>query len=151
MPIKLNLGSGARDKDGFISIDNDPHWIPYILRDLTRGIPFRDYSVDEIYSENFLEHLDPDDAIFIIQEIQRVLKFGCIATIIAPIGIVPDLSHKSFYHPYTFENLFAQDYRYKLKGLKVKEKSIFHHEKPFDYDELKVILEKIEYGIGEPK
>ena len=61
------------------------------------------------------------------------------------------ISHKSFYHSYTFENLFQQDYRYKLKKLKVLEKKVIHYEPPFDYDELQLTIEKNDYEQGEPR
>ena len=58
-----------------------------IVRDLARGLPFEDSSVDEIYCDNVLEHIGPaEDFIFVLNEFYRVLKPGAVATIIVPDG-----------------------------------------------------------------
>jgi len=81
--IRLNIGCGKTPKEGFIGIDK----IDYgqeIVRDITRGLPFSDNSVDEIYTSHTLEHIERKDVPFVWEEIYRVLKKGGIATIIVP-------------------------------------------------------------------
>jgi len=72
-PIRLHLGCGDQHMDGFINIDlrdcgQDMVW------DLTKGIPFPDNSVEEVYSCHFIEHLTDDESIDLFREIYRVLK-----------------------------------------------------------------------------
>ena len=46
-----------------------------IVRDLKRGLPFCDNSIDEIKADSVLEHIEMnDDFIFIMNECLRVLK-----------------------------------------------------------------------------
>jgi len=87
MTKRLNLGSGRKRYSGYINIDANPKSNPDIVRDLEKGLPFDDNSIDEIYSEHFLEHVNPDELHFVMYEIWRVLKPGCFASIIVPIGI----------------------------------------------------------------
>ena len=72
---------------GWIGIDMVATAATDIVRDITRGLPFDDSSVDEIYCDNVLEHIGPnDDFIFVLNEFYRVLKSGGRATIIVPDG-----------------------------------------------------------------
>lgn len=71
--IILHLGCGSDVKEGYINIDSRPHPGVYV-RDVLRGLPFSDETVDGIYSENFLEHIPQDEVIWIMNEMHRVLK-----------------------------------------------------------------------------
>jgi predicted SAM-dependent methyltransferase len=82
----INLGCGRKKYEGYINIDANPNAQPDILRDIEKGLPFDDNSVDYIISEHFLEHVNPDNLHFVMREIWRVLKFGCHAQIKVPIG-----------------------------------------------------------------
>ena len=140
---RLNIGCADQKRsDDWINLDSDPQWQPDICRDLARGLPFSDCVIDEIYAKNVLEHLSPDDLIFTLQEFQRVTKTKARIELIVPLGIVPDLSHKSFFHEYSFHNILQQGYRYDLSKLHVLETGLKTYEKPFDYTELRIILER---------
>ena len=71
--IKLSLGCGRDKEDGFIGLDCANYgwnkvWIaPDIL-------PFKDDEVDFIKAENFIEHLDREDALKVFNECWRVLR-----------------------------------------------------------------------------
>ena len=56
----------------------------FIHHDLSYGIPFRDKSVDFIYSSHFLEHLFKNDAENLLKEAHRVLKPGGLIRISVP-------------------------------------------------------------------
>jgi SAM-dependent methyltransferase len=60
--------------------------------------PWEDNSVDEVHCSHFIEHLDPSERIHFVNELYRVLKPGCKATIIAPhwasCRSYGDLTHK---------------------------------------------------------
>jgi predicted SAM-dependent methyltransferase len=53
-----------------------------IVADMSRGLPFRDSSLDGVYAYHVLEHLD--DFLAAVGEIWRVLKDGGRAYIKAP-------------------------------------------------------------------
>lgn len=148
---KLNLGSGGKHKDGYINIDADWRGQPEIVRDITRGLPFDDNSVDEIYSSHFLEHLKPDDLIFVIREIQRVLKEGCEAILKVPLGVAPDMTHESFFHKRSFANLLQQYTKYSLPNLEIVWTEVIDMGDPDNYDQLTVMLRKIDRGKEKDK
>jgi SAM-dependent methyltransferase len=60
--------------------------------------PWADNSVDEVHCSHFVEHLEPDERIHFANELYRVLKPGCKATIIVPhwnsCRAYGDLTHK---------------------------------------------------------
>lgn len=52
--------------------------------DLTKGIPHRDGAADVIYTSHLLEHVRPDQAIFILRECHRVLKPEGVLRVVVP-------------------------------------------------------------------
>lgn len=75
--VALNLGSGSVHLKGFIGVDAEPSVNPELLLDLTQGLKdLPDGSVDLIYSEHFIEHLDQAAHSVLIDECYRVLKPG---------------------------------------------------------------------------
>jgi len=102
--IRINLGAGSQHAPGWIGYDRSRapllmrsrvlrpilinrlgHWPPETLvRDVTRGIPHPDDSVDVVYSSHTLEHLVPDDARRLLAEAHRVLRPGGLIRIIVP-------------------------------------------------------------------
>jgi predicted SAM-dependent methyltransferase len=86
-PRKLNVGCGHQKMAGWIGIDRVRTAATDIVRDITRGLPFDDSSIDEIYCDNVLEHIGPnEDFLFVLNEFYRVLKPGAVAAIIVPDG-----------------------------------------------------------------
>jgi predicted SAM-dependent methyltransferase len=86
-PRRLNVGCGNQRRPGWTGIDITPTGATDIVRDITRGLPFDDSSVDEILCDNVLEHIGPnEDFIFVLNEFYRVLKTGGLVTIIVPDG-----------------------------------------------------------------
>ena len=142
--MKLVLGSGHKKKNDYVNIDYVSLHSPEIVRDLRRGIPFADNACEEVHSENFLEHVDPDDCVFIMQEIQRVLNIAGKADIIVPLGVVPDISHKTFFHKHSFDNLISQKDVYNLGKLRLVSKEFKTWPEPYDYVEMHLVLEKTE-------
>jgi predicted SAM-dependent methyltransferase len=85
--IKLNIGCGTDYKKSWINIDNnsdhnieklDLNW------DLRYPLPFEDNSVDFIFNEHFFEHITPEEALPIMQDLKRVLKPGGVMRIAMP-------------------------------------------------------------------
>lgn len=111
---KLHLGCGNLRKDGYINIDNRELPSVDLVRDITKGLPFSDETIDEVYSENFMEHIPQSEVIFVMNEIWRVLKPGGIAHHMIPLAGTPndfqDPTHLSRWHPDTFL-YFTKDHK----------------------------------------
>lgn len=72
--IKLNIGAGGSDYEGFLSVDlYDKR--AHIKMDITK-LDFEDNSVSEILASHVFEHLNPYHAVDILKEWLRVLKPG---------------------------------------------------------------------------
>jgi len=84
---RLNIGCGNKRLEGWINIDCVKTAATDIVRDLARGLPFEDSTVDEILCDNVLEHIGPPaDLIFILNEFYRVIRPGGLVVIIVPDG-----------------------------------------------------------------
>lgn len=110
--VILNLGCGTKPGRGCINVDWSFHLrfkrlpfsaflAPYVfrgnrlneyrklgddivVRDLRRGIPYPDQSVNTVYHSHFLEHIDRPDVPHFLAEVRRVLKPGGIHRIVVP-------------------------------------------------------------------
>ena len=113
--IRINIGCGLKKIKGFINIDKDPRVGPDIVRDVERGLPFGDSTVDMIYSEHFMEHVNPDQIDFVMLEAWRVLKPGGEFRCVVPINkaLMASPYHKSFWNEFT--PIFFAEWNYKVK------------------------------------
>jgi SAM-dependent methyltransferase len=116
--IKLELGPGRIGgapwgKAPWATIglnhSSDPH--SDIYYDLSRGIPLPDKSVDEIHSNQVLEHLR--DPIKIMNEQWRVLKpggfvYACVPHYLAP-SACGDPTHRTFWSETSFQYYCLRD------------------------------------------
>lgn len=120
-PIRIDIGCGPWKKEGFLGIDNylgEEQWnVPEgktidIKHDLSKGIPFEDSTVEEVFAAHFLEHTDLD---FMLKEIYRVSKSGAKCEFIVPYansaeGMFPGhnvfLTEKFFQQNTLFNKLF---------------------------------------------
>jgi SAM-dependent methyltransferase len=101
LPVRLNLGSGFRPKQGsgWINVDLSDH--ADLQLDLREPLPFPDNSVANVYTEHFLEHLNysnqndslsweleaphrPSEALSFLRECRRVLVAGGIFDVVVP-------------------------------------------------------------------
>ncbi|MFG3126725.1 class I SAM-dependent methyltransferase [Streptomyces tendae] len=74
-PQKVQIGGGAHRIDGFFNIDAVPP--ADLLWDIREGIPLHDASVQLMFSEHFLEHIDyPRSVKLYAREAHRVLADG---------------------------------------------------------------------------
>jgi ubiquinone/menaquinone biosynthesis C-methylase UbiE len=66
-------------------------------------LPFNDATFDHVFADNVLEHFTSEDVVFILNEIDRVLKIGGTAELIVPHaksqGAHQDPTHKSYFVP----------------------------------------------------
>lgn len=165
-PVKVNLGSGLTVAPGWINVDASPNALvagspsfvlgrmydwsdnrrwhsrsdyvailtshQFVHHRLEHGVPFEDETVDIIYSSHVLEHLFREEAERLLRDAFRALKRGGLIRI-----AVPDVE-------YAFQ-LFQQ-------GAKEQALEYFfsvsragylnHHHYMYDFDLLKMILEK---------
>ncbi len=100
---KLNIGSGKDRVVGFINLDIDTSTRPDIVRDIEKGMPFENDSVDEIVCSHTLEHIK--DLSFVLSEFYRVCKNGAQITISVPLMDASDMTHVRFFNSDTFRTL----------------------------------------------
>lgn len=112
-PIKLDIGAGKSRREGFTSVDIVPPADIVVNLEHER-LPFEDNSVDEIACYETLEHIshsreNPDglDAlIFVMNEMHRVLKPGCLLHGKVPgtdDGAFADPTHQRYFRKSTFD------------------------------------------------
>lgn len=105
--IKLNLGCGNRTVKGWINVDyalgarlaklpffntlNQRLHVLHltwdkniVIHDLKKKFPWKENSVDVIYSSHTLEHLSKNEGAFFLQECHRVLKNRGLIRLIVP-------------------------------------------------------------------
>ncbi|ANV90850.1 class I SAM-dependent methyltransferase [Picosynechococcus sp. PCC 8807] len=128
--IKLNLGCGDQVPENWINVDYslgarlmkfpffkfinsklhlfNLDWNDNIvLHDLTKTFPWKDQSVDVIYSSHTLEHLTKEEGQHFLMECYRVLKDNGLLRI-----VVPDL--RKFVESYLNQNMRADDFVHNL-------------------------------------
>ncbi len=84
-PLKLNLGCGARPREGYVNVDK--YGSPDVLHDLeTFPWPWKDSSVREVVLTHVLEHLGEKTEGFlkIMQELYRIGEANAEIHIVVP-------------------------------------------------------------------
>ncbi len=103
--IKLDLGCSYHKKEGFLGVDILSSKDVDVLADAC-FLPFKESSIDEIYSQYALEHII--DNISVIKEIFRVSKPGIKIRLILPHSSCPafydDITHSHKYSSRTWEH-----------------------------------------------
>ena len=119
--MRLNLGCGYRILEGYENIDNRAEVGPDRVLDLSKSWPYPDSSIDEIRAFDFLEHIAPDDVIFLIESIWEALKPGGLFHSFTPStegrGAFQDPTHRSFWNMNSWLYYTHPEYR-KLIGTK---------------------------------
>lgn len=80
----LHLGCGATYIPGMINADGNVFRKIDLWLDLRNALPFPDRSVRFVYCCHTIEHLFPDEAMFVLSEIRRALKPDGVARIAVP-------------------------------------------------------------------
>lgn len=105
--MRLEIGGGALPKNGFVNVDYMDHELVDFKVNLnTENLPFPDNSVDEIYSNHCLEHLQPGYGGFLhcIEEMWRVSKPNASWYIRVPYFN----SHHTLSNPFHSNNIFNE-------------------------------------------
>ncbi len=80
----LNFGCGNRIHADWINIDFSPIDNRVQKVNLLQPLPFGDNTFDVAYSSHFLEHLTPQNATKVLNQIHRILKSGGTFRIVVP-------------------------------------------------------------------
>ena len=100
--IKLNIGSGVRNKPSYINVDIRKDVGADIVADLSKDFPFKPDTIDEVRASDFLEHIPIGKTIGLIEEIYRVLKPNGMFKHSTPStdgrGAFQDPTHVSFWN-----------------------------------------------------
>ena len=99
---KLHIGCGRVKKEGFINIDKSKDVNPDIVVDIEQGLPFKDNSFDYIYSRHTLEHIRPFYWEFVLDEMSRIAKDGCILDLILPFDNVRKRTEETHYRTFSW-------------------------------------------------
>jgi len=105
--LRLEIGGGVIPKEGFVNVDYMDHPNVDIQIDLNNErIPLTDSSIDEIYSNHCLEHLQPGYNGFLhcIEEMWRVSKPNAPWYIRVPYFN----SHHTLANPFHSNNIFNE-------------------------------------------
>jgi len=81
--MNLNLGSGERNREGYVNIDAVKRTDETIVGDILH-LEYADGSIDKIFSEHVIEHFDRKDLDRFFGECRRMLKQGGEIELIAP-------------------------------------------------------------------
>jgi SAM-dependent methyltransferase len=79
---RIDLGCGNRKVKGTIGVDTVPVPGVDVVADINHGLPFRDSSIDAVYSYHILEHMD--DYLGTMNEIWRVCRHGALVFVKVP-------------------------------------------------------------------
>lgn len=86
--LKLNLGCGSDYKKGWTNVDNYAEYKTDKQLDLdVLPYPWKTNTVDYIYMDNVLEHLE--EPVKVLRECARILKPGGTLEVIVPDGLSP--------------------------------------------------------------
>lgn len=103
--LKINIGSGNERIDGFKNVDilNLPE-VDFVC-DISKGLPFEDNSVSEVYACHCLEHIKNLPAL--MEELYRVCENRAVIKIKCPYfksdGAFKDPTHVNFITEHTFD------------------------------------------------
>lgn len=150
--VKLHLGCGKRDfGDDWIHIDGGD--FPHLHSHDVTQLPFEDNSVDLIYASHLLEYFDREEAVEVLSEWRRVLKYppggpGGVLRLAVPdfeTMVILYLWKKEYklesflgplYGKMNMETVHMEDNRF-------KESKTVYHKTTYDLDSLTELLESV--------
>ena len=102
--IRIDLGCGREKAPGHIGLDLLACSAADLVCDLERGVPLADSSVDRVYANHTLEHVE--HLVQLMQDIYRVCRPGASVIVRVPyyasVGAFKDPTHKRFFAEDTF-------------------------------------------------
>jgi len=104
---KLNIGCGYIKKEGFTNIDISKEVEPDVVANVEDGLPFKDNTFDYIYSSNVLEEIRPQYWDFVLNEIKRVAKDGCILELSLAFDNMYNRGRINHYRVFSWDSFFV--------------------------------------------
>jgi len=118
----LDLGCGNKKRDGAVGVDFNDRTAADVIHNLNKfPYPFDDSSIDEVYLDNTLEHLD--DVIRVMEEVHRICRPGGMVKVIVPyfrsVWAYIDPTHKHYFTVESFsyfdpDHMICKRYDYTL-------------------------------------
>jgi predicted SAM-dependent methyltransferase len=71
---KIQIGAQSNSISGWLNLDLLPKTREVVFMDATKPFPFSNNSVDYVYTEHMIEHIEFQQALFMLTECFRVLK-----------------------------------------------------------------------------
>jgi len=107
--VKLHIGCGRDIKEGFVNIDRvKGDGVDVVCNLGHQRLPFEDNTVDNVYANSFIEHLDCDETDFLLDELHRVCKSGAVIEFISPHYLAPASSR--VWHKQRISEGYFNDY-----------------------------------------
>jgi predicted SAM-dependent methyltransferase len=129
----LDLGCGNKKRPGAIGVDFNDRTAADVIHNLNAfPYPFDDASVDEVYLDNILEHLD--EPLKVMEEVYRIVRPGGRVKVIVPyfrsLWAFIDPTHQHFFTVSSFafydpDHIICKRYDYTLARFKT-EKIVFN-------------------------
>jgi predicted SAM-dependent methyltransferase len=129
----LDLGCGNKKRSGAIGVDFNDRTDADVIHDLNIfPYPFEDSSIDEVFLDNTLEHLD--DVMRVMEEVYRICKPGGKVKVIVPyfrsLWAFIDPTHKHYFTVESFsyfdpDHIICTRYDYTFARFKT-EKIVFN-------------------------
>ena len=104
---KLNIGCGRKKLEGFVNIDISKKVNPDVVVNIEKGLPFEDNSFSYIYSKNVLEEIRQQYWDFVLREIGRVAKNGCILELDLPFDNLYHRTRANHYRNFSWDSFFC--------------------------------------------
>lgn len=82
--VRLHWGCGRRHLDGWVNVDCVPGPNVDYVMDLRGRLPFRDGTVQYIFTEHVFEHLSPEHGMNVLRDFHRVLQPNGRLRIVVP-------------------------------------------------------------------
>ena len=141
--MKLDIGCGLKCKNGFIGVDREKFkGVQYVLNlDKIKRLPFKNNSINEIWCEHLIEHLD--NPMGWIKEFNRILEVGGKLTLIVPYAHNPESYipiHKTFWN---IKSNILFDGTYHENNAKWNKVNLFYEWFPWKEPLFKNILKRI--------
>lgn len=105
--LGLNIGCGFNHIAGFVNIDKAEEVKPDEIIDIEDGLPFKNNAFNYIYSSHCLEHINPYKWRFVLSEIQRVARKGCVLELKLPFDNIATRGNADHFRTFHW-NSFSQ-------------------------------------------
>ena len=145
---RLHIGCGEVILPDWTNIDQEST-VADVKIDVRQGLPAKSDSVDFIFSEHFVEHLDPNEAVAFFQEAKRVLRSGGIMR-----TAMPDLHHLCENYLGDWSNMpWIKDFGYEhiRTGAEMLNTCFYDWGHRWLYDHEELVRRLLEAGLSENK